>query len=147
MKNKYKNKIEVIARAIILTNGKFLLCREKGKDYYFFPGGHINFKETAESALIRELKEELNISINKLSFIGIVENIYEKDNETHHEINLVFEVLVDEAQDKSKENHIDFFFKSKKELIKEKVLPVVLTKAVLKWLNDKKTFWVSQIDK
>lgn len=147
MPDNYKNKIEVAARAVILYKGKFLLCKQKGRDYYFFPGGHISFGENAESVLIRELKEELDISIKRLSFIGAVENIYEEDNETHHEINLVFEVSARGVQDKSKEDHLEFFLKDKKEFAKEKVLPVVLKKAVLKWLRDKKPFWATQIDK
>lgn len=147
MKNKYKNKIEVIVRAIILTNGKFLLCREKGKDYYFFPGGHIDFGENITEALNREIKEEIGLAIKNFSFIGVVENTYKKNYQKHQEINFIFEVKINNLKFQSKENHIDFFFKSKKELIKEKVLPVVLTKAVLKWLKDKTPFWVSQIDK
>jgi len=33
----------------------------------------------------------------------------------------------------------------KNQLAKEKVLPISLTKAVLKWLKNKKPFWVSEI--
>jgi len=145
--NKYKDKFEICVRSIIQNRGKILVCKNKEKDYYFFPGGHIDFGESAESALVRELKEELNISIKKLSFIGTVENIFIQDNEKHHEINLVFNVLVAKAKDKSEEDHIDFFFFDKKRFLKEEVLPIALQKTVMKWLKDKKLFWASQIDK
>jgi len=145
--NKYKDKFEICVRGIIQNRGKILVCKNKEKDYYFFPGGHIDFGESAESALVRELKEELNISIKRLSFIGTVENIFIQDNEKHHEINLVFNVLVTKAKDKSEEDHIDFFFFDKKRFLKEEVLPIALQKTVIKWLKDKKLFWASQIDK
>ena len=76
-----------------------------------------------------------------------MENIFIQDNEKHHEINLVFNVLVAKAKDKSEEDHIDFFFFDKKRFLKEEVLPIALQKTVIKWLENKKMFWASQIDK
>lgn len=143
--NEYKNKFEVCVRGVILNNKGILICKNKEKDYYFFPGGHIDFGESAEPALTRELKEELNISIKEIFFIGAMENVYTEDNEKHHEINLVFEVLVNKIEDKSKEDHLQFFLMDKEQIKKEKVLPIVLKNAILKWLSDKKQFWVSEI--
>lgn len=40
-------KVEVLVRAIIQIQGKILVCRKIGKDYYFFPGGHVDFGESA----------------------------------------------------------------------------------------------------
>lgn len=144
--NKYKNKIEICVRGIIQRQGKILVCKNKEKDYYFFPGGHIDFGENVKEALEREIKEELGLSIKKYSFIGAVENFYKENSQKHHEIILVFEIKVDNAKLQSKENHLEFFLKDKKELTKEKVLPIALIKAVLKWLKDKKPFWATQID-
>ncbi len=141
-----KNKIEVLVRAIIQDKGKILVCKKKGNNYYFFPGGHIDFGESAEKALVREIREELGLKIKKYSFIGGSEHLFTEDGRKHHEINLVFEVKVKKLKFESKENHIDFYLKTKEDLIKERVLPIALTKAVLKWLRDKKLFWVSQID-
>ncbi len=141
-----KNKIEVLVRAIIQDKGKIVVCKKKGNNYYFFPGGHIDFGESAEKALVREIREELGLKIKKYSFIGGSEHLFTEDGRKHHEINLVFEVKVKKLKFESKENHIDFYLKTKEDLIKERVLPIDLTKAVLKWLRDKKLFWVSQID-
>ena len=58
--NEYKNKFELCVRGIIEKDGKILVCKRKDKDYYFFPGGHIEFGERAKQALIRELNEEYN---------------------------------------------------------------------------------------
>jgi len=114
---------EVCVRGIIKKNGKILVCKRKDKDYYFFPGGHVEFGEQAEDALRRELKEELNLSIKNISFIGVSENIY---------------------QEESQENHIDFFFLDKEKFSKEKILPIALRKAIIGWQEDKKIFWASK---
>jgi len=143
MKNK-EEKFEIIVRALIQYNGKILVCRNKEKNYYFLPGGHIDFGESAESALSRELKEELDVSLKKYSFIGVVENVYSEDNQKHHEINLVFEVKTDKVRERSKENHIDFFFFNQEELKRRIILPLALKNAMLKWCQDKKVFWASE---
>jgi len=142
--NEYKDKFELCARGIVQKENKILVCKRKDKDYYFFPGGHIEFGETAEQALIRELNEELEILVKKVSFIGMGENIFNQEGQKYHEINLVFEVLADEVEDKSREDEIDFFFFDKERFIKEEVLPISLKEAIIKWQKDKKLFWLEQ---
>ena len=129
--NKYKNKIELCVRAVIRHNGKILVCRALGKNHYFFPGGHIEYGETAVNALKRELYEELGVRIKKCVFIGTVENIYKEDGETHHEINLVFDVSVDKIHAKSKEDHIEFIFLNKKNSQVGKSCPLSCKRALL----------------
>ena len=65
------NRIIPVAIAIIHKENKFLLTERKGKDpddppggrVWHFPGGGVEFGETVEAALIREIKEELALSI------------------------------------------------------------------------------------
>ena len=47
---------------ILLNNGKLLAMRDENSPYYYLPGGRINLHEKAEKAVLRELKEELDIS-------------------------------------------------------------------------------------
>lgn len=49
-------------RAFIFHEGKVLMVREKDGDWWSFPGGGIDYGETIEEALPRELAEELGIS-------------------------------------------------------------------------------------
>lgn len=141
------NKFEIRVRAVIEKDGKTLFCRHKDKikDYYFLPGGHVEFGETAKDALTRELNEELIISIKDVFLIGGMEDIFIKeDGEKHHDINLFFSVLFDDIGDKSKEDEIDFFFLTKEEMLEEKIFPIILPGAILKWQKDKKLFWLEQ---
>jgi len=142
------NNFEVCVRGIIFKDNKILVChhiKEQSKmAYYFFPGGHVEFGEESKNALARELEEELNLSIRKISYIGTIENIFEENREKHHEINLVFNVIADNIKNKSQEDHIEFLFLDKKKFAKEKVLPVTLRNSIIKWQKDKKTFWISK---
>ena len=69
----------VISRAIIIQDNKVLLMfRRKIKDgvkkeYYVVPGGGQDENETLEQTVARELKEELNVDIKILGFLGTIE--------------------------------------------------------------------------
>ena len=136
---------EVCVRAVIRKGRRILVSKNIKKGYYFLPGGHLEFGEKIKGALLREMREELNIKVKEIKFIGLVDNIYEEEGEGHHEINLVFEIKPDKVTEESQEDHIDFVFLDKNRFSKEKVLPKALQKAILKWLKDKKFFWASQI--
>ncbi len=82
--------IRVRAGVVLLENDSILLVQHvKGdKKYWLFPGGGLNFRETAENAAKREVKEEcsLDISIVKLLFIS---EAISPDGELHI-LNLIF---------------------------------------------------------
>ena len=70
----------VSSRAIIIENGKLLtMFRRKikkdgsVKEYYVIPGGGLEENETLEENVIRELKEEFNIDIEIIKFLGTEE--------------------------------------------------------------------------
>lgn len=48
---------------IRVENGKILSTKSKGKTKYYIPGGKRENNETDEETLIREIREELNVSI------------------------------------------------------------------------------------
>lgn len=69
--------IEVVALAMQYTeDGSYLLARrgpkESGAGFWEFPGGKIEYGETQQQALIREILEELNVVIQPgdLEFLG-----------------------------------------------------------------------------
>ena len=53
-------KFEVVA-GIIQRGNKVLMCRSRGCEHYYLPGGKINLGESLEEALIRECKEEITM--------------------------------------------------------------------------------------
>ncbi len=84
--------IETIARGVCVQNGKVLLCKAKGGRTFYLPGGHIEFRETARRALIREMREEMGVDVTVGRFLGIVENAFLQHDAPHAEINLVYEM-------------------------------------------------------
>ncbi len=90
--------IEVIARAIIIdeTGTKMLFCapRDTETPYFYLPGGHIEFGETAKVALVRELYEETGVDVSEaeFQFIGTDERIFTQGDSPRHEVNVYFEV-------------------------------------------------------
>lgn len=139
-----KKNIETIARAVIINKGKILMCQAKGRSWYYFPGGHVEFGEAADDALAREMKEELGAKIDDIRFIGFVENVFNQDKKDHHEMNLVFQAKIDGLPKTSLEDHIEFHWIDVNSLDKENILPISLKKMVLRWIKDKKIFWATE---
>ncbi len=143
MSHKYAHNIEVAVRAIIVHKHKILLCRMISRNYYFFPGGHVEYKESLSRALKREIKEELGVNITRAKLIGMIENIYNERKDSHHEINFVYQVTLNNYSSLSLEEHIDFEFLSWPDFKKIKVYPLSLQTALHKWRQDKKFFIVN----
>lgn len=54
---------------IELRDGKVLETKSRGKDTWYIPGGKRNPGESDADALIREIKEELNVDIDPTSMV------------------------------------------------------------------------------
>ena len=48
--------------AIMISDGRILAMHDERSPYYYLPGGRVEFGETAEHAVIREVEEELNVT-------------------------------------------------------------------------------------
>jgi 8-oxo-dGTP diphosphatase len=82
-------KLNVVAA--IIQCGEEILCVRRGPskfDYiskkYEFPGGKIEAGETKESAIIREIKEELHLDIHVPTFFNTVDHQYPDFQITMH---------------------------------------------------------------
>lgn len=67
----------IIKAALILVRHtgsapELMQVRPHGKNYYVFPGGKQETGETIEQALLREIHEELNCSVDQVKPIGTV---------------------------------------------------------------------------
>nr|WP_314426825.1 NUDIX domain-containing protein [uncultured Erwinia sp.] len=58
-----KKPIHIAAAAIVDDAGRLLLVRKRNTLYFMQPGGKLDAGESPESALIRELREELDLVI------------------------------------------------------------------------------------
>lgn len=64
--------------------------------FYRFPGGYIEFGETAKEAIVRELIEEYNLKIDVQELAVVNEHIFEWDNEKGHHCTLIHRGIVKE---------------------------------------------------
>lgn len=89
------NQIEVKALCIILRDNKDVLVglgydEIKKEHFGRVLGGGMNFGETAEAAVRREIKEELLCEIENLEFVKLIENIFIYNGEKGHQITFLY---------------------------------------------------------
>lgn len=91
-KNNYYNR----AVGIIKKDNKFLVMQVDDTEYYHIPGGHIELGEDSFSAIIREIKEELDYTVKTAKLFCIQENFYEKKGISQHGIEFYYIVEIEE---------------------------------------------------
>ena len=91
-------KFNVRSAAIIRYNDYYLISKREDKDYYSIPGGRINYGEDSKTAVLRELKEELNWNISDAKLVRIIENFFTfKDGTKFHEYLFIY--LIDAKEE------------------------------------------------
>jgi len=110
--NKFENITELIVRIVVRKSDKVLLCKNKEHGHYFLPGGHVEFGDSLEQTIYKEMNEELGLlksDIVNISFNNYLEGSYLSKEEKHCELNMIFNSEIkDGIEIKSKEDHIDF---------------------------------------
>lgn len=71
---------------IFARNNSILLHRAENDDIWALPGGACEFHEDTESALAREIKEELGATIEAKHLAFAVENFFEWNDRMAHEV-------------------------------------------------------------
>lgn len=88
---------------IILENNKEELLFVKRKfdpylGYWDIPGGFIEINESAEDSMLREMKEEIGITITDFRYLGSYPNPYEYAGMTLHTLGIIFYGLIDNQE-------------------------------------------------
>ena len=81
--------------AVILHDGKLLAMKNQQTPYYFLPGGRVHLHEAAEDAILREIREELNIEPKSIRPLWLNQGFFTEDvtGKRFHEICIYY--LVD----------------------------------------------------
>jgi len=64
-------KLDLVVSGYIIHEDKVLLIHHRKSGLWLPPGGHMDFQETPDRALKREIKEELNIDVDLLNMIPV----------------------------------------------------------------------------
>lgn len=83
-------KINVLARVLIIDEGNVLTVKKKGQDWCFIPGGHVEYGEGAVRAIKRECLEEFGGNVEIGGFLGVIEHAFKMKDGLYHEINVIF---------------------------------------------------------
>ena len=88
------------AYGILIKNSEILLTQKKSGPYkglWGLPGGSIEFGETPEATLKRELLEESTLEISRIEFLNIATSTgtYDSNNVPYgfHQVGLIYKVL------------------------------------------------------
>lgn len=83
------------ACAVIIHKDKILAMHDDRSPYFYLPGGRVHLHETAEKAVLREVREELGIDAEIVRTLWFNESFFTEDVDRYkyHEICLYF--LVD----------------------------------------------------
>ncbi|QQZ09905.1 NUDIX hydrolase [Heyndrickxia vini] len=97
-----KGIIRPLVICIFHNKGSILVAKgmdpKSGGIYYRPIGGGIEYGERSVDALVREVKEEISAEINRIRYLGTVENIFTFNGELGHEIVQVYDVaFVDQS--------------------------------------------------
>jgi len=85
-----------VVRGVIEQDGKYLAAQitfpDGSKSAWHFPGGHVDIGETADEAIHRELREEIDCEIDARSFC-VLENFWEDNGNLAHGLEIYYIVM------------------------------------------------------
>ena len=65
--------------AVIINDNKLLAMHDENSPYYYLPGGRVSLHETAENAVLREIKEELEIDAKIIRPLWVNQSFFNED--------------------------------------------------------------------
>ena len=81
--------------AMIINDGKILAMHDERSPYYYLPGGRVHLHEDADTAVLREVREELEVDAEIIRPLWLNQGFFEEDvsGERFHELCIYY--LVD----------------------------------------------------
>ena len=133
-----ENKIYKIGAAII-RDYKILVVRESGWKDYGVPGGTLKENESDEDCLVREIREELDVSIKKgsMEYVGTYEDVAQNEPNTIVQIKL-YRIGLEKDPSKTPEIEDMFWFGKSDDLEKlgptdkNHIIPALIEKGLIK---------------
>ncbi len=130
--------IELLARGVVVRDGRLLVCRTGNAPIVYLPGGHVEFGETARSALEREINEELGCRADAGRFLGGIQHTFVQKHRRHWEVNLIFEMRVEGLHGgggpDAVEDHLSFAWINLSDLAAAQLEPAALCRHLPDWL-------------
>lgn len=81
-----RNRFNFRTVGVCLHNNHVLLHHAEGEEHWTLPGGRVEFGESSEGALQREMREELGLEVQLERLLWIVENFFSFGEVHVHEV-------------------------------------------------------------
>lgn len=137
--NSEQGKFKFRVSGILKVGNKYLTVKIGENDFYCLPGGHVELGEDTDTAILREMKEELGYEVKIVKLISIIQNFFKTtDNKIFHELGyyyIIEPVNISEVNlndyvitenDKGKLIRLEFKWFTLGELQKARFLPEIL---------------------
>lgn len=103
-----RHAIRVSARALVILDDHMLVQRLNHPDSIrWFPGGELEFGESLEAGIRRELAEESSLDVRTVTYRFVFNNRFERDGATFHFLEHYFEVTPASMELEALEDHFD----------------------------------------
>lgn len=104
--------------------------------FWDLPGGFIEPRETFEQAVVREVQEELGVTVKPLKLIGNYIDSYEFQGIVYPTINVVFLAKKVSGEYKPTDDVDDYQFFPKEKVLKQKIAFKSMKRALEEYLTD-----------
>ena len=80
--------------ALFFFENKLLVMKDEQSPYYYLPGGRVKLHETTEDAILREVREELELQVSVERLVWVVESFFVEDvsKEKFHELGFYYTI-------------------------------------------------------
>ena len=85
--------------AVILHEGKLLAMKNGSTSYFYLPGGRVQLHESAQHAVLREVREELGVNAKIIRPLWLNQGFFTEDvtHDTFHELCVYFLMDISET--------------------------------------------------
>lgn len=86
--------------AVVISDGRILAMHDGKAPYYYLPGGRVRMGETAEQALVREIREEMGVTAGIVRPLWLGQSFFTEDVDglAYHELCLYFLTDITETE-------------------------------------------------
>ncbi len=115
----YFNPATAVTLILENNNAEFLILtrnQDPGKGLLDLPGGFVDPFETAEFAATREIKEELNIHVEKFNYVSTAFNLYTYKNVTYQTVDICYHAHIGDAKIELNEENSSYSWLNKEAL-------------------------------